>query len=117
MRKTLPRRPRKPLACLRTFLWRARAVTPRLTLGMARSLSRVRQHGTDRGRVGGVHPAGKPQLALRLGGLLGQDVAPVGRAALDATAAADPETLGRALLRLHLRHDFSLFSYDAGRFC
>src|SRR3569833_2569806 len=34
MRKTLPRRPRKPLARARTFLWRARAVTPRLTRGM-----------------------------------------------------------------------------------
>src|SRR3954468_9813534 len=35
MRKTALRRPRKPLACSRTFLCRARAVTPRLTLGMA----------------------------------------------------------------------------------
>ena len=31
---TLLRRPRKPLACAITFLWRARAVTPRLTRGM-----------------------------------------------------------------------------------
>src|SRR5690349_7162815 len=34
MRYTLPRRPRNPFACSRTFLCRALAVTPRLTLGM-----------------------------------------------------------------------------------
>src|SRR4051812_48424772 len=37
---TLPRRPRKPFDFSRTFLCRARAVTPRLTLGMVVSLTR-----------------------------------------------------------------------------
>src|SRR5574339_568042 len=110
MRYTFLRRPRKPLAWLRTFLWRARAVTPRLTLGMARSLRRVRQHGTDRRRVGVVHPAAAAHLALPLGGLLGQDVALVCAGALDAAAAAHLEALRGAALGFHLRHDFpSLF--------
>src|SRR6478752_285924 len=91
MRKTFLRRPRKPLVCLKTFLWRARAVTPRLTLGMARSLGRVRQHGTDRRRVGVVHSAAAAHLALPLGALLGQDVALVGAGALDAATAAHAE--------------------------
>src|SRR6185436_7332036 len=37
MRNTALRRPRKPFACSSTFLCRALAVTPRLTLGMIRS--------------------------------------------------------------------------------
>src|SRR5574339_238810 len=116
MRYTFLRRPRKPLAWLRTFLWRARAVTPRLTLGMARSLRRVRQHGTDRRRVGVVDPAAAADLALPLGGLLGQDVALVGSGALDRAAAAHAEALRGAPLGLHLGHDcFLLFSHDAGR--
>src|SRR5438132_9562445 len=104
MRQTFLRRPRKPLACLKTFLWRARAVTPRLTLGMARSLRRVRQHRADGSRVGLVDPAAAAHLALPLGALLGQDVALVRAGALDAAAAAHPETLRRAPLGLHLRH-------------
>src|SRR5207253_779010 len=40
-----------------------------------------------------------------------EDVAAVGCAALDASTTADPETLGRALLRLHLRHDYFLLSF------
>src|ERR1019366_7005892 len=40
IRNTLLRRPRKPLARAVTFLWLARAVTPRLTLGMAYLLTR-----------------------------------------------------------------------------
>src|SRR3954462_15882282 len=104
IRYTFFLRPRKPFACLRTFLWRARAVTPRLTLGMARSLRRVRQHGPHRRGVGGIHSACAPQLPLRLGGLLGQDMAPVRRPALDAAAAAHLEALGGSLFRLHLRH-------------
>src|SRR3954469_22525005 len=117
MRKTLPRRPRKPLDCRRTFLWRARAVTPRLTLGMAGSL-RVGQHRTDGARIRRIDGALAPQLALPLGALLREDVAHVGAAALDAAAAAHLEPLGGAALGFHLRHDFpSLFSYDAGRSC
>src|SRR4051812_21862775 len=60
MRKTLPRRSRKPLARARTFLWRARAVTPRLTRGMFFScLSELNahagQHGGPRKHVGFVN--------------------------------------------------------------
>src|SRR5438477_3842410 len=106
MRKTFFLRPRKPFACLKTFLWRARAVTPRLTLGMARSLRRVRQHRADGRRVGLVHPAAAAHLALPLGALLGQDVALVGAGALDAAAAAHLEALGGAALGFHFRHDY-----------
>src|SRR6185369_997320 len=117
MRYTFFLRPRKPFACLRTFLWRARAVTPRFTLGMARPSARVRQHAADRRRVGVVHGAAPAHLALPLRALLGQDVALVGAAALDAAAATDAETLRRAPLALHLGHMPSfVFSYDAGRF-
>src|SRR6185295_2064796 len=116
MRNTFLRRPRNPLACLKTFLWRARAVTPRLTLGMARSSVRVRQHGPHGCRIGVVDRAAAAHVALPLGALLGQDVALVGAAALDAAAAADAETLHRAPLGLHLGHMPSfIFSYDAGR--
>src|SRR5690606_29792269 len=51
-------------------------------------LRRIRQHGTDRRRVGVVHRARAPQLALALGALLGEDVPPVRAGALDAAAAA-----------------------------
>src|SRR5688572_1440368 len=79
-------------------------------------LRRVRQHRADGGRVGAVHGAPATQLALRLGALLGQDVALERAAALDAAAAAHAETLRRAPLRFHLGHCCSLlFSYDAGR--
>src|ERR1051325_11027987 len=67
-RKTFFLRPRKPLVCLKTFLWRARAVTPRFTLGMARSSGRVRQHAADRCHVGRVDSAAPGHLALPLGG-------------------------------------------------
>src|SRR6185369_11324582 len=83
---------------------------------MARSSGRVRQHVADRCRVGGMHRAGLAQLALGLGLFLGEDVAPVGAAPLDAAGTPDAETLRRALLRLHLGHVPSfVFSYDAGR--
>src|SRR6185436_7217663 len=84
---------------------------------MARSLRRVRQHGTNRRHVGVVDSGPAPHVALPLGGLLGEDVALVGAGALDRAAAADLEPLGGAALGLHLRHDDfpSLFSYDAGR--
>src|SRR6185503_18779089 len=118
MRYTFFLRPRKPFACLKTFLWRARAVTPRFTLGMARPSARVRQHAADRRRVGVVHGAAPAHLALPLRALLGEDVALVGAAALDAAAAADAETLRRAPLALHLGHMPSfVFLDDAGRFC
>src|SRR5205085_9685227 len=83
---------------------RACAVTPRLTLGMPRSLRRVRQDVADRCRIGVVHRAAAAHLALPLGGLLGKDVALVGACALDAAAAAHLEARGGAALGLHLGH-------------
>src|SRR5689334_24570549 len=83
---------------------------------MARSSARVRQHVADRRRVGVVHGAAPAHLALPLGALLGQDVALVGAAALDAATATNAETLSGAPLALHLGHMPSfVFSYDAGR--
>src|SRR5690606_33760620 len=51
-----------------------------------------------------VHLHGAPQLALVLGGLLGEDVALERLAALDRAARTNAEPLGCALLRLHLGH-------------
>src|SRR5215217_2258514 len=118
MRKTFLRRPRKPLARARTFLWRARAVTPRLTRGMGnllrssivddeRSEAGERQHLRHVAHVGLVDRDGTAQVAFVLGRLLRQDVALERLAALDGAAGADPEPLRGALLRLHLRHDSS----------
>src|SRR5437763_7662741 len=84
MRKTFLRRPRKPLARARTFLWRARAVTPRLTRGMGysfnvgatgRSETGERQHLRHVAHVGVVHADGTAQVALVLRRLLREDVA------------------------------------------
>src|SRR5260221_9519909 len=77
---------------------------------MSRSSGRVRQHRADGARVGRVHRVRAAKLTLALGALLGEDVAHISAGALDAAAAADPETLGRALLRLHLRHNCFLLS-------
>src|SRR5690606_22347634 len=59
--------------------------------------------------VGRVHLGGAAQMALPLGGLLGEDVAHVGLRALDAAGGADLEALRRRLLRLHFRHDCPSF--------
>src|SRR4029078_5759574 len=104
MRNTFLRRPRKPFDFARTFLWRARAVTPRFTLGMARS-SAVRQHRAILPLVAVVHCGRAAQVALSLRGLLRKDVAHVGLRALDRAAGADPEALRGRFLRLHLRHE------------
>src|SRR3954471_16288307 len=121
MRKTFLRRPRKPLARTRIFLWRARAVTPRLTRGMElllrKWLSRrradlqagERQHLRHVTHVRVMDAGRAAQVALVLGRLLRQDVALERLAALDGAARADPEPLRGALLGLHLRHDFSSF--------
>src|SRR3990172_9181024 len=112
-RKTLAGRGRKPLAFLRTFLWRARAVTPRLTLGMARSSAGVRQHRAHRALVAVVDVGGAAQVALPLGGLLGEDVAHERLRALDRTARADLEPLRGRFLRLHLGHSIAPICYSA----
>src|SRR5438067_13076348 len=111
MRYTALRRPRKPLAWTRTFLCRARAVTPRLTLGMVVSL-RVGQHGFDRIQVRAVDCSRTTQLPFAFGRFLGEDVALERHRALDAAASSDVEALLRAALRLHLGHDaFTAFLY------
>src|SRR5689334_14815104 len=113
MRNTFLRRPRNPLARWITFLWAARAVTPRLTLGMA--VSSVGQHHAHRGPVRGVHFGTPAQVTLALGVLLGEDVARESLAALDAAAGALPEALGRGALGLQLGHDNnSCFSLAPG---
>src|SRR5690606_13688906 len=114
MRKTLPRRPRKPLARARTFLCRARAVTPRLTRGILLLLVRrdyrpalqpsERQHLRHVTHVGLMHIHRTPQVALVLGGLLGQDVTFEGLTALDGATGTNAKTLLRAALGLHLGH-------------
>src|SRR6478735_12775882 len=97
MRKTLPRRPRKPLARARTFLCRARAVTPRLTRGMCVLLLRLglqageRQHLRHVTHVGLMDGSRAAQVALVLGGLLGQDVALERLAPLDGPAGTHAE--------------------------
>src|SRR5690349_10534759 len=115
MRKTLPRRPRKPLARARTFLWRARAVTPRLTRGMCLLLVRLgleageRQHLRHVTHVGLMDGRRAAQVALVLGGLLRQDVALESLATLDGTAGTNAKTLLRAALGLHLGHMHASF--------
>src|SRR5689334_15161527 len=98
MRKTFLRRPRKPLAFCSTFLWAARAVTPRLTRGMAVSL--VRQHHVDGTPVCVMDAGAAAQVTLTLGVLLGEDMARERLAALDAAARALPEAFGGAALGL-----------------
>src|SRR5690606_21651161 len=87
-----------------TFLWRARAVTPRLTRDIALSLC-VRQHGLDGIDVRVVHAHRPAQLALVLGGLLGEDVPLERLAPLHAAGGAYAKALRSAFLRLHLGHD------------
>src|SRR6185503_14030415 len=78
------------------------------------SLGRVRQHRTHRRRVGRVDRAAPAHLALPFGGLLGEDVALVRAAALDAAGTADLEALRRAPFGLHLRHTSLSFRMTPG---
>src|SRR5690606_27279568 len=64
----------------------------------------VRHHGPDRRDVGRMDVDRATQLALVLGGLLREDVALERLPALDGTARADLEALGRASLGFHLGH-------------
>src|ERR1039457_5681941 len=125
MRKTFLRRPRKPLASARTFLWRAWAVTPRLTRGVesllrkwcvfGRSEAGEWQHLRHVAHVRLVHGDGTTQVALVLRRLLREDVALERLTALDGTARAHPEPLRGALLGLHLGHDCSFFDRSCRR--
>src|SRR5450755_2895043 len=64
MRNTFLRRPRKPLARASTFLWRARAVTPRLTRGMELSPSEVVEARADQRPANGSICAMWPMFVL-----------------------------------------------------
>src|SRR5690606_20446712 len=64
----------------------------------------VGQHALDATRVLGTHVVGGPKPALTLGGLLGQDVALEGVAALELAGSGLPEALGRRPVGLHLGH-------------
>src|SRR6185295_11333446 len=70
---------------------------------------RVWQHRPHRSRIGAVNFGGAAQVPLVLGRLLGKDVALVRLRALDAAAPAHAETLFRAALGFHLRHDARSF--------
>src|SRR5690606_17488381 len=70
-------------------------------------LSSERHHGFHGSHVGFMDRSRTAQLALVLGGLLGQDVALEGLATLDGSAAANLKALGRAFLGFHLGHDDS----------
>ena len=53
-----------------------------------------------------MEPFGAAQLALPLGGLLGQDVTPVGRMALDVAGGGALKALGGPAIGLDLGHQF-----------
>src|SRR3954454_16781815 len=110
MRKTLPRRPRKPLASARTFLWRGGS---RYTTFDARHMctpcssgldAAAGQHGGHGNHVGLMNCCRTPQVTLVLGGLLGQDVTLEGLPALNGATGTNAETLFRAALGLHFGH-------------
>src|ERR687897_268525 len=110
MRKTLPRRPRKPLASARTLLggggsryttFDARHVCTPCSSGLNAAAG---QHGGHRNHVGLVNCRCTPEVTLVLGGLLGQDVTLEGLTALDGATGTNAETLFRAALGLHLGH-------------
>src|SRR5205823_4230299 len=76
----------------------------------------VRQHGLHRVRIGAMDSGGPAQMALVLGGLLGEDVALERLRALDAAAPAHAEALFCAALGFHLWHDnFSFVLFAAHR--
>src|SRR5690606_31584601 len=95
-----------------TFLWRARAVTPRLTRGMCNLRSGERQHRLHGGDVRFMDGSRTAQLAFVLRGFLGQDVTLESLAALDGTTAAHLEALGSAFFALHLGHDDTLLAWQ-----
>ena len=63
-----------------------------------------RHHGADGLHVRLMDGFSPAQVALVLGGLLGQDVALERLTTFDGTAGADHKALGSAFFRLHLRH-------------
>src|SRR5215216_5459118 len=106
IRNTFLRRPRKPFACCSTFLCEARAMTPRLTRGMARLLS-VRQHRLQGALVRWMGCRRAAEVTLTFLGFLREDMAQVRVAALELAARELLETLRGAALRFELRHDAS----------
>src|SRR5690606_5169421 len=95
-----------------TFLWRARAVTPRLTRGMCILRSGERQHRLHRGDIRFMDSSRTAQLTFVLRGFLGQDMTLESLAALDGTTAAHLKALGGAFFALHLGHDDTLLTWQ-----
>ena len=71
-------------------------------------------HLGDAAHVGLVHVGRATQVALALGGLLGEDVALERLTALDGAPRTHAEPLLRAALGLHLGHDCSFYVAPAG---
>src|SRR5690625_2542736 len=101
-RYTRLRRPRKPLASLRTLLLRTRAFGLRFTLGMVGSSS-VRHHGTDCFYIGLVHISRATESTLSVLALFGQDMTFKCLATLDTAAFTNAKAVCRACARLPLR--------------
>jgi hypothetical protein len=70
-----------------------------------------RQHLSHVTHIGLMHSGRSTQLALVLGGLLGQDVTLEGMTALDGTTGANAKALFGAALGLHLGHDCSFWLF------
>src|SRR5918993_4018301 len=121
MRIVFLRRPWKPLACFRTFLCLAWAVTPRLTraidkllqnpgCGKNRLLAVRQEELLHVVRVALEHGRGAAQVADLLLGPLNHPVALAGLGVNDLAGAGDLEALFRARLRLQLGHLALLWS-------
>src|SRR3954468_24395313 len=108
------RRPRNPLASLRTRLRRRRALKPLLTRIAQLSLLRkpVRERLLEMALVAALEHFGAAQIALALAALAqGQVVAAEGPPGLDLARPRRAEPLHRAPLRLQFRHRDQPFSY------
>src|SRR3954466_16203763 len=98
------RRPRKPLACSRTRLRRARLGTARGARDMDEPSLRVRHPAIDALGFGGAHRRGAAQLTDLLVRALDHAVALARLAVLDFAARGEPEALFGARFRLHFGH-------------
>jgi hypothetical protein len=69
---------------------------------------RVGHHGADVLDIGWMHSEGSAELALVLGGALGQDMPFGGMSALDRPASTGNEPLGSGFFCLHFGHGLLL---------
>src|SRR5207342_87422 len=84
------------------FLWRRRAVTPRLTRAMVQSSSEIGQLAIKTAGILGADVVRLAEVALTLGRFLGEDVATVCVACLVLAGSGLPEALGRRTIGLDL---------------